>query len=199
MKECTICKETKPLGDFYKGSIKADGSRAPTGACKPCFQARAKANRDPVKAKAQARKSYLKRRKKHNEICREYHAGNRDAHNAKMREYYRNNKDKEKARVKQYNEKNPEKLYERGVRRQMSVHNATPPDEDMGRLKAVYEMARVWTKRLGVPMQVDHVIPLCGGGVHTWGNLQVVSAEINHTKGRNVHLNGFAYINLMLI
>ena len=201
MKEtrCTICTEVKPVSEFYRGNIRADGSYGLTSACKPCFQARAKARKTPEKSKEWAHRAYLKQREKHNEGSKSYHEKNREKHNAQMREYYRKNKKKEKGRVKRYNEKNPDKLYARGVRRQMSIHNATPPDEDMGRLKIVYKMAKAWGKRLGVPMQVDHVIPLCGGGLHTWDNLQVVSAKINHTKGRNVYLNGFAHINLMLI
>jgi len=189
----------KSLDNYYRGSIRADGTYSPVGACKPCFQVRAKAAKstNPAKAKAQAHASYLKRKDKYKESNAAYHAANRDAHNQQMRDRYQANKGSEKARVRKWNDDNPDKKYAAGVRRAASLSRATPAGEDMDRIRKVYQMARAWSTRLGIKMQVDHIVPLCRNGSHTWENLQVVSADINHGKGRNLYPNGFNYINLM--
>ena len=83
-----------------------------------------------------------------------------------------------------------------------ALKKRTPVWAQQDKIREVHRMAKVWSKRLGVQMQVDHVAPLSGyevSGLHCWENLQVVSAQINSEKARGHYPNGYPYINLMVI
>jgi 5-methylcytosine-specific restriction endonuclease McrA len=46
-----------------------------------------------------------------------------------------------------------------------------------------YVLARLLTAKTGIPHEVDHIKPLCAGGVHRHWNLSVMPMSSNREKG----------------
>jgi len=46
-----------------------------------------------------------------------------------------------------------------------------------------YVLSKLLTKKTGIPHEVDHIKPLCAGGVHRHWNLSVVPRTVNREKG----------------
>jgi len=99
MKQCSKCKEAKPLSEFhaYKRN-KTDGKRAQ---CKPCRKAAAKKYYDTGGS----------------EVMRQHHLINRDERLAKMKEYRENNKEYFAEYGKAYREANRETLRAKATKR----------------------------------------------------------------------------------
>ena len=57
-----------------------------------------------------------------------------------------------------------------------------PPHYDKFECRAVYLDAVIKTRDTGVPHEVDHIIPLSGGGFHSAENLQVLTRAENAKK-----------------
>jgi 5-methylcytosine-specific restriction endonuclease McrA len=62
------------------------------------------------------------------------------------------------------------------------AQNCVPADFDLYETVAIYREARLKTARTGVAHEVDHVVALILGGLHTPGNLQVLTAKQNRAK-----------------
>lgn len=52
-------------------------------------------------------------------------------------------------------------------------------------LRRIYQHASQIQKRLGIEMEVDHIIPVRHGGPHMVGNLQILTGAVNRQKGGN--------------
>ena len=59
---------------------------------------------------------------------------------------------------------------------------ATPPDTIQKLVDGVYAIAARVSKCLGIPHDVDHIVPLALGGSHCHRNLQVLPARWNRRK-----------------
>ena len=55
--------------------------------------------------------------------------------------------------------------------------------EVQGETKFDYVLSRLLTEKTGIPHDVDHIKPLCAGGVHRHWNLSVVPSTSNQKKG----------------
>ena len=55
--------------------------------------------------------------------------------------------------------------------------------EVMGETKFDYVLSRLLTAKTGIPHEVDHIKPLCAGGVHRHWNLSVMPMSSNRKKG----------------
>jgi hypothetical protein len=60
---------------------------------------------------------------------------------------------------------------------------AVDPQADHAAIRAVYEDAYYASQFAGEPFAVDHVVPLCRGGMHTPLNLRHIPAALNAIKG----------------
>jgi hypothetical protein len=157
MKLCTACQKEKPLFDFHKDKSRKDGLR---NRCKECVSAYMAAhyteNTDHIKAKTYA-----------------WIAANRERHNQKCARWVK---------------ANPGKVNARTARRYASKLQATPKwldDEQKWLIQETYEFAKYRTAVLGVPCEVDHIVPLRGKlaqGLHVPWNLQVVFSKENRLK-----------------
>ena len=55
--------------------------------------------------------------------------------------------------------------------------------EVLGETKFDYVLSRLLTTNTGIPHEVDHIKPICAGGVHRRWNLSVVPRTSNRKKG----------------
>jgi hypothetical protein len=107
------------------------------------------------------------------------------AHNTSQ---YAKNAEKTKANARAWEKKNPTKVLAKtrlmqAKKRQRCPHWLTSDDRWM--LRQAYELAALRTKMLGVPFEVDHIVPLQGknvSGLHVPENIQVIPAVANRAK-----------------
>lgn len=84
---------------------------------------------------------------------------------------------------------NPDAAYQVCVDRRFRLNQRSPEwltESDRELIRDVYAEARQVSKDTGVPHQVDHIIPIRGklvSGLHVPGNLQVLTAFSNQSKG----------------
>jgi hypothetical protein len=83
MKQCTNCKETKPLSEFHRDRAKPSGVR---NKCKQCIREHNQRNK-ALKAEYDRRR-YGERKEKILKQQKEYRDNNRDKINAYQRDYY---------------------------------------------------------------------------------------------------------------
>ena len=107
MKECTKCKETKPLTEYYKGKNYKGGYRSQ---CKVCLKEVKdiyfEKNKDKLKeAKKLWSENNKERIKKTNEI---YRKNNKDKLRKTQKKYYKTNRGKILKQSKKYREENKE-------------------------------------------------------------------------------------------
>jgi hypothetical protein len=172
MKLCTLCNIAQPLENFHKGKAYKDGRRT---WCKVCMAAYKKqysaSNRDKILAKQRAYDAAK------NEERREYSA-----------KRYIAKKQHIDAANKEYRRLYPHKHAAKEMQRKVAKMYRTPSwltDDDHWIMEQAYEFAALRTKMLGIPFEVDHIIPLQGklvSGLHVPENLQVIPARANRQK-----------------
>lgn len=92
---------------------------------------------------------------------------------AKAREWYRKNATKAKQRIAAYR------------RNAVIVPQQTPKWANLFFISEIYDLSRRRTKALGIPHEVDHIVPLRGKhvcGLHVEHNLRVVPKAVNRAK-----------------
>lgn len=67
-------------------------------------------------------------------------------------------------------------------RRRLEVNTPEMTAAEKAKLAQFYRVARLMTRRYGVPFEVDHVVPLAKGGAHHPSNLQILTAAENRRK-----------------
>lgn len=175
MKTCTLCQQSLPLSDFYarKSGRKAGQLEA---RCKQCFKQKVKdfadANREAVRAA--------------NRIAgAKYREANREQERKRCLAAYHANRDKYNARILAWHAANPDKRSAREAKRRAANFRAVPAWADLAKIKLIYAAAKTESKRTGVPMHVDHVVPLQSDivcGLHCEANLEVIPAAENLSK-----------------
>ena len=80
------------------------------------------------------------------------------------------------------NNKAKKSMYE--AKRRDITNNAISnmSDDDIFKINNIYQTARDATINTGYAWEVDHIVPLSKGGLHTLNNLQVVPATWNRSK-----------------
>lgn len=175
MKECTSCKVSKALSEFY---VRKSGRSAgkPEAKCKDCIRARvnsyARDNREPVRAR--------------NRIAgQKFRAQNAESERARAAEYRAANSDLCRARVSRWQKENPDKRTANETKRRSMKLNATPSWANLAYIALFYELARTESERIGVDVHVDHIVPLKSKtvcGLHCEHNLQLLVASDNIRK-----------------
>lgn len=105
-------------------------------------------------------------------------------------------KEKGKKRLDKWREENPEKYKEqwgrypeknnmRASKRRAAVVNQTPDltQEQVKQILTIYEECSRLSVETGIPHEVDHIIPICNGGLHHPDNLQILTMKENRSKG----------------
>lgn len=184
-KKCTKCRVEKETTEFYPRKGGKFGVRAD---CKECAIARAVAwgKAHPAERNAQNKKwrdahpdEFRDMVYAWNELHPERAAENRKAWAAE-------NPDKIRGAVDKYQLENPAKTKAISAKRRADKVKASVEWANNFFIEEAYELAKLREKITGIKWHVDHIIPLKGKGVrglHWEGNLQVIPAKVNMSKG----------------
>lgn len=118
-----------------------------------------------------------------------YRANHREKLRAAGIEYNRVNAEDRAKYLQQYQKQNAHKVRYWAMKRHTAKLQRTPQwlsDDDHWMIEQAYELAALRTQMLGIPYQVDHIIPLQGknvSGLNVPWNLQVIPAVENRRKG----------------
>ena len=187
MKKCNKCETIKDYSDYYKKGKLADGSIRYEACCKLCRLEDDKAKYwsdgkvRKHREKATSREEYLERRRATYTEWREKN----QAYNVERCKAWREaNQDKRK----EYNQANKHLILANTRARQVRLKVQTPPlsDKDRFLINALYFVARVLTDSCDEPYEVDHMIPVSKGGLHTFDNLQVLTRYENRKKATKI-------------
>lgn len=154
MKRCTRCKEYKDESCYTKESRRGDGL---SPACRAC-------------------------KKVYNDY---YHKKNRDKQLAYMKKRYHENKEYYFAHIKRWRKENPHKVIEYSQRRRARKlgNGGGYTAAEWEELCDSYGNMCLACKAEGIPLTVDHIIPLSKGGPNDISNLQPLCGSCNTSKG----------------
>jgi hypothetical protein len=155
-----------------------------------------------AKEKAYKREYYLKNKERHAAIMKQRYLKNKESHAASMKRWKLENKERNAANKKLWRLKNKErdtaninkwKLQNKGLcaaslaRYRATKFRATVymSPEMKRKVAEVYQIAQEASVTTGYNWDVDHIVPLSKGGLHTLNNLQVVPATWNRSKNNN--------------
>ena len=189
-KTCSKCKQTKPIGGFFKNKRLKDGHN---NYCKTCQVAylRDYHRRNPDKDK-QYKKSW---RAKNPDYGRLYYLSNQERLNkrnaewrvknpARKAELDRNyaiaNREKRRRYAAEYARNHPEQQSRNRQMRRARLRNARIYRVTEKDIRRILHKDCVYCGQKGE--QIDHVIPLSRGGSHSIGNLVSSCAKCNLTK-----------------
>ena len=174
MKSCNRCKKTKPLEDFYKSkptrcksciselSKQAYRKRRPEIIWEKC-----KSDEERKARKAAQYKSWLDKNQEYNKTrARQW----REKNVEHRKEYNRKNKDLILANTRK-----------RQARKKIQTPDLSPLEDSM--IKALYFVSKVLSNSCNENYNVDHIIPISKGGLHTFSNLQILTEHENKSKG----------------
>ena len=197
-KRCTKCGEVKPLSEYYLTSKKR--GRKPRSDCKVCTNKQCADYRQNNREKVL---NYFYTRYREDEEFREKKKREAKKHRAENPEIYKEtnklyrlkNKEKIAAKKKAYAEKHRERDRPRFLAhtraRQLKLKNAIPVflqdcKKEKSDVENIYRLRQIFDKATGIEHHVDHMWPISDGGPHWSGNLQIITAKENLTKGSYV-------------
>ena len=197
-KICTKCNCDKELSEFGKNKSNKDGIQH---YCKQCRNLIEKIKRKSLDSnhKEIQRKSYAKLKEKRLKEKAEYRKLNSKILAEKQAIYYKENKQSSieyqkkyrienkdiiKAKHKEYMKKDFAKLSKRNSSQK---RRALIKDGDVTtiQLKELVDRSKkcYWCeKKIGKVYHIDHITPLCKGGLHTLSNLVISCGKCNQTK-----------------
>lgn len=178
MKWCPQCQTQKVLSDFYANRAKSDGL---TTQCKSCCKVNATSRRleKPEVTRAEVRAARERNRNAYN-AKRTGEAGRK--YRAKIAEWAR-------AYFMTYRKANRTRLTAYRAKVRAAQKRATPSWANSHYIALFYEMAKLERQRLGVHVEVDHIVPLQSPlvcGLHCEHNLQLLTRKANRSKCNRV-------------
>jgi 5-methylcytosine-specific restriction endonuclease McrA len=101
-----------------------------------------------------------------------------------FKEYYKNNKEKVYLANKKWREKNWGRMSGLLAKYRTKRKSQTPELSDASKMivGVIFDQAKRLSKIIGIPFEVDHIIPISLGGIHSPINLQVIPRSINRRK-----------------
>lgn len=188
-KTCSRCNAVKEIQKFNK---QKDGFGGYSPHCKVCSTNLSK-------------KYYADNSERVKGVVKEYSKNNKETIAAKSKEYRTKNEEALKERSKKYYQENKEHIIAKvrayypayikankdiknasTARRRSKKLHATVSWGDSISIRAFYKEAARLTQETGIPHHVDHIVPLQGknvSGLHWEGNMQILTASENSSKG----------------
>ena len=177
-KQCSKCKETKPLDLFYRQKWCAQGVRPE---CKACSYKACRDRFDPSKHRVYTRRY----RDKNPGVDKAYYEKNKAILIPKMVEYNRKNRDAYNAKLRKWRKENPAKV-------QVWVRNRRAREKGLAGSHTVQDILDLMKSQKGLCVycrcdikkkyQVDHIIPVSSGGRNDKQNLQLLCRQCNLDK-----------------
>lgn len=136
--------------------------------------------RDRVSKNAWAAKN----REKVRALAKAWNAANPEGQAKRSRAWFLANKDKANASTEAWRERNKGKAAARQGQRRAAKMQRTPVWADREAMQKVYDLA-AQMRELGIPVEVDHAIPLQGetvSGLHVPWNIQIMEMSQNRSK-----------------
>ena len=165
MKQCTACKQLKPLIEYSPSKRGGFGVQAK---CKPCYAELMKKRRllNPKAHRDAVKKSTAKHYSKKIERNNIYRSSNPE----KVATWKRKDREVNKFRI----------LSDNAMRRTKIAGEVSYEVKQFYALRDFYE-----AMSLGEKFHVDHIVPIAKGGLHIACNLQILEAKDNLRKGAN--------------
>jgi hypothetical protein len=173
-KICTRCKVQKPTTDYSIAKRETDGLQH---RCKVCnsIVAREYRLKNVEKEKIRHSEYHAANKDKINTRVSQWQKDNRDKCRARSKRYHANHTQREKTRMKEWSNKNLiwKKQYaskwqkeNKNIinaiesKRRAAKLNATVKWANQNAIESKYMLATWMTKQMGIPYEVDHIIPL---------------------------------------
>jgi hypothetical protein len=111
--------------------------------------------------------------------CEKYHTPENTRR--RLRKWRQNNPDKVRDQYDRDETKNV-----RAAKRRAAKRNQTPDLtlEEKSAIITLYNKAKHLSETTGTPHEIDHIVPICEGGLHHPDNLQILTRHDNRKKGR---------------
>ena len=197
----------KGLKHYFTGKVCRNGGLAPRRVsnnqctCENCKAIKAKKDKEYVST-SRGKEVRLK-------ASRKYWEANREAHNERVKDWQERNKEFVSWYSKLWREENAEwykdfyrKYYKENkheyARRckeyRQRLKEVTPSWYNSSKAKEFYDLADKLRDATGEDWDVDHIIPVKAEkvcGLHWHGNLQVIPATLNRSKGNKLKYTGY--------
>tara|TARA_Y100000588_G_scaffold160802_1_gene174853 strand:+ start:878 stop:1408 length:531 start_codon:yes stop_codon:yes gene_type:complete len=171
MRKCRKCDVTLVAGE----NIPPSYIRKKDWICRPCAS-KGRTSRDTPEKRSEYNKRY---RKANAEKIAEYRKANAEKEKARQAKYRKANAEKIRADVKAYAKANPGKRAANQAKRRALIKKQTPSWYCHATVTEIYETAAEFG------YQVDHIVPLSKGGLHSHENLQLLTPAENQSKSDN--------------
>lgn len=184
-KKCTVCKQIKPVSEFYRDVRAGDGLYTKCKKCHAKFVA-AWQSKNAEKFK-QINKEWKKSNPEKHRIqsltAARRHPEERKAYNCKWRA-------KNPDYGKNWRKNNPDKIrnYQQIRRARMFGNGGKLTIEEWYAILDFYNHRCLRCGRTDVKLTIDHVIPIFLGGTHTIDNVQPLCGPCNSSK-RDKHID----------
>lgn len=186
-KPCAACRVCKPATEFSKDSRRRNGL---SSYCKPCANARTRAQYAANPGKKLAKNHEWQKRNQERETARHraWREANPELARAKSRAWYEKNKERYTEVTKAWASANKDKKAAYVARRRAAKLLRTPKwlnDTQRLEMEQQYTLAKIHEWVTGMKWEVDHIIPLQGktvSGLNVPWNLQVIPRSTNRQK-----------------
>ena len=136
---------------------------------------------DPEKQKEANKRYYARNREREAAKRRKWHEDNRERSREISREYYSANKEAVLTRTNRWHRDNPDKHRAYAIQSQHKRRAVATDLEGMNDWVDILRGDRC--TYCGGPMEeLDHIVPVSGGGEHSWENLTSSCKKCNGTK-----------------
>ena len=154
--------------------------------------------RKTEKGRESSRKRQARYRKRHKEktlkALHEWRQSNKEHLEAWRKEYYWKNREYILSKFKEYYDDNIEYHLKRAAERRAKIKQVTPLWYDSDKARELYKLADKLRDATGEDWDVDHIVPIQAKeacGLHWHGNLQVIPATLNRSKGNKLKYTGY--------
>jgi 5-methylcytosine-specific restriction endonuclease McrA len=141
-------------------------------------------NRERLKAREKER--YWANKEERLAKCSAWKSKNKEGIAEYHREYEKQwreaNRKKVRAANARWRVKNKDRIAAYAMNRIARKKAAIPEGYDVAQIEPIYEACARVSQCVGVPHEVDHIIPLAAGGAHHHLNLQIIPRNLNARK-----------------